>query len=358
MPSGCDELGGWCTLRLSLSGWDEARIGKVAQQSCHNSYGYDYHDERLQTLLATRRSPSSLISRCSLHTLSIMTSASSRSTLFPNIALSQPLHITVRFTTSTPDLLLDIESPSTTTVIYLKHLIRSNLSSPTSTHRLRLIYSGKILLDESFLSTALKVPPPPPRETTDSKGKSKAVEEQYRVYVNCSIGDPLTAEQLEAEALAALSITCSSSEAARQDVTDDRLIQPITTTPAPRGFDRLLSTGFTPAEVGQLRLQFLSIRAANYTPDTLPSPTAMRRMEDEWIDDNGATAAGRNEAADDIAAGAIDDLLWGLVIGFMWPLGAMGWLAREPGVWSVRRETAVWGGFVISLAFGFMYLLG
>lgn len=78
-------------------------------------------------------------------------------------------------------------------------------------------------------------------------------------------------------------------------------------------------------------------------------------MEDAWIDDNGAT--GGNEADADMAVGAIDDLLIGHIIGFLWPLGAMGWLIREQGVWSARRQTAVWSGFMLCLAFGFMNVL-
>jgi hypothetical protein len=89
----------------------------------------------------------------------------------------------------------------------------------------------------------------------------------------------------------------------------------------------------------------------------MPSPTTLRRMEDAWIDDNGATGAGGNEADAEITGGAIDDLLWGHIIGFLWPLGAMAWLSREEGVWSGRRQTAVWSGFMLCMAFGIMNIL-
>lgn len=274
------------------------------------------------------------------------------------LAGSAPLHVVVRFTTSIPDLYLNVEDPNKTTVVSLKYQIRSKLEAPTSRCRLRLIYGGKILQDTSILSSVLKVPAPPPRD--DPKGKGKAVEVQPRVYVNCSIGDPLTEEELDAEASAALAHKGVDSDSSRSSLEKELHSAPaVSTTAAPTGFDRLLSAGFTPAEVGQLRLQFLSIRSAAYTPDTMPSPTTMRRLEDEWIDDNGATARGGTSTVEtDVAAGAIDDLIWGLVIGFMWPLGAMGWLVREQGVWSARRQTAVWSGFMLSLVFGLMKLLG
>ncbi|KAG0652865.1 hypothetical protein D0Z07_0191 [Hyphodiscus hymeniophilus] len=172
-----------------------------------------------------------------------------------------PLRVTVRFTTSIPDLLLDIPDPNETTAIALKHLVRSKLDAPTNKHRYRLIHSGKLLKDDDLLSTALKIPPPP-LELPIQKEKSTA--------------------------------------------------------PAPRGFDRLLSGGFTPAEVNQLRLQFLSIQSNIHTPDTMPSPEVLRRMEDAWIDDNaGNTGAGAGEGGfdfgdDGLGGGALDDLLWGI----------------------------------------------
>ncbi|KAI9739451.1 MAG: hypothetical protein M1818_005139 [Claussenomyces sp. TS43310] len=277
---------------------------------------------------------------------------------------STPLSITIRFTTSIPDLLLDLPLPSKTTVISLKALIRSKLSPPTSTHRLRLIHGGKILPDAALLPSVIKIPPPPPRELPDPKGKGKAVDidPPARVYINCSIGDPLTVEELAAEAAAAAAAPALSSKPSKSGASENgeagsASSHTPTTTPTPRGFDRLLSTGFTPAEVGQLRLQFLSIQASTHTPDTIPSPSTLRRMEDAWIDDNGATTAGGNEGDADMAGGAIDDLLWGHVIGFLWPLGALIMLFRDQGIWSGRRQTAVYSGVMLCLAFGFMNLM-
>lgn len=274
------------------------------------------------------------------------------------IAESHSLLITVRFTTSIPDLLLDIPDPSDTSVVALKHLIRSKLEGPTSKHRFRLIHGGKLLKDEDVLSSVLKIPPPPPK-APDPKGKGKAVElPPSRVYINCSIGDTLTAEELAAESVAAVeSVRKSKKERDTKSETKDA-VPPTTTTPAPRGFDRLLSGGFSPAEVNQLRLQFLSIQSNIHTPDTMPSPATLRRMEDAWIDNNaGDTGMGSGEGGfdfgdDGLGGGALDDLLWGNIMGFLWPLGCVGWLLREGGVWSRRRQIAVFTGFALSLTFG------
>lgn len=278
--------------------------------------------------------------------------------------MSSTLRLTVRFTTSIPDLLLDIATPEETSVIALKYLIRLRLEHPTSNHRFRFIHSGKLLKDDDILSDVLKIPAPPPRHS-DSRGKGKAVEHlPNRVYINCSIGDLLTPAELSTEALAADQSTHKVKKGVKADSKDGSPTRPIvTTTPAVRGFDRLLSGGFTPAEVNQLRLQFLSIQSSIHTPDTMPSPATLRRMEDAWIDDNagntGAGAAGGSfDFGDDgLGGGALDDLLWGNIMGFLWPLGCVGWMIQQEGVWSPRRKMAVVIGFMFSLTFGMLRVM-
>ncbi|KAH6683147.1 DUF2407 C-terminal domain-containing protein [Halenospora varia] len=275
-----------------------------------------------------------------------------------------PLRITVRFTTSIPDLLVDIADPQGTSVIALKHLIRGRLEPPTSNHRLRFIHSGKLLKDDDILSAVLRVPSPPPR-VPDPKGKGKAPElPPDRVYINCSIGDALSSAELSAEALAATTSTNKSRKALDNGAKDSSPSRPATTTtPAPRGFDRLLSGGFTPAEVNQLRLQFRSIQESIHTSETMPSPDTLRRMEDAWIDDNaggngaGSGTGGFDFGDDGLGGGALDDLLWGNLIGFLWPLGCIGWMIQEGGVWSGRRKIAVFTGFMLSLTFGMLRVM-
>lgn len=292
--------------------------------------------------------------------------AESSSSRTSSQAVPGSLHITVRFTTSVPDLPLDVPSPSRTTVVALKQLIRQELTPPTSNCRFRLIYGGKVLADNAILTSVLKVPPPPPRPVFDPKGKGKAKASNEdapvtRVYINCSIGDELTPAELAAEASAALASADSPSSTTAPGSGGSRRpsqggpAQPSTDN-APRGFDRLLSAGFTPAEVGQLRLQFMSIQARTHTPDTMPSPSTLRRMEDAWMDDNGVSRTGDAGDTSEISGGALDDLLLGHLTAFFWPLGSMGWLIRQ-GVWSERRQYAVFTGFMLSLAFGMMHVL-
>jgi len=349
-----------------------------------------------------------------------------RSPSSPSRALFSPppLHLTVRFSTSLPDLHLDILTPHQTTIAALKHLIRARLAADSNTTasksdisakdqasrnaaaaaaargRLRFIHGGKILPDNAALNTVLKpLPPPPPAPSSspsDPKGKGKGVEgrQQQRVYVNCSIGDELTPDELAAEATAAaetppppspgfptstagtpqpgshggratgMHLDTGQGLGVRSTGASQR---------APRGFDRLITAGFTSAEVNQLRLQFRSIQSQRHTPDTMPSPDSLRSMEDAWIDSNGAGAGGGGAAAASTgedggeAAGAddtfginavIDAMIKGMFIGFVFPLGAVGWLLREEGIWPKRMQVFVSLGFLLSLSVGIVRALG
>lgn len=246
----------------------------------------------------------------------------------------------------------------------------------------------------------LKPLPPPPRDDhhhhhhhPDPKGKGKAVEgrrdDAQRVYVNCSIGDLLTDAELDAEKRKAdepvPDEASPNPNSPSLPLSGERRPAGAETTGGPheggsggpRGFDRLLAAGFTAAEVNQLRLQFRSIHEARHTADTLPSPDTLRSMEDAWMDNNnagvGAAAAGSGQNAEDGAglegpagglgdefglAGVLDLLLKGMFVGFVWPLGAIGWLVRDEEKIPKRMRIFVYFGFVLSLLIGTIRVIG
>ncbi|KAL4919983.1 DUF2407 C-terminal domain-containing protein [Aspergillus aurantiobrunneus] len=314
---------------------------------------------------------------------------------------NDPLFLTVRFSASIPDLRLDIDYPETTTAAGLKQAIRAHLPQSLSSHRLRLIYAGRGLEDTTPLAVSLKLPPPPtqfPKQPLDNdakledtnrngiptkqdKGKAP-VREPPRLYVHCSIGDIiLSAVDLAAEA-AAVS-TLQKNQKVSQQINNGGTIEKLglphqrhdqpssSTIPVPRGFDRLVSTGFTAAEVTALRSQFMAILSVSRTPDTMPSGAELRELEDRWLDEgsSGMTASGAVPGgegasfADDDGGfgtgsrGAIDDMLWGAVMGFFWPVGCAMWLRREEGVWSWRKGLAVFVGVVVNISFGAMRIM-
>lgn len=295
------------------------------------------------------------------------------------------LALTVRFSASIPDLLLDISSPSTTTGAGLKHLIRSHLPGELSTRRLRLIYAGRGLGDKVPLTVSLKLHLGNGlSNVVGSLDKGKGKEpvrnaNHQRVYVHCSISDiVLSEDELNQETEAASTTTLLAQGKQRQDAKvgssdyesaarpDDS-----TTTPAARGFDRLLLTGFTAAEVSALRSQFLAILSVSRTPDTLPTGSELRELEDRWMDEGtsaasagigiggggGAVVDGQgddNGMFGTESRGAMEDMLWGAVMGFFWPVGCVMWLRREEGVWSWRKGVAVLFGVLTNGVFGIL----
>ncbi|KAF1989067.1 hypothetical protein K402DRAFT_391220 [Aulographum hederae CBS 113979] len=304
-------------------------------------------------------------------------------------ALPEPLlQLIIRFTASIPDLTLLISSPQTTSTLTLKQLIRPHLPPTYLTSRLRLIYAGKVLTDNASLSKSLNLPPPPPGpqphaklpKVLSSKGKGKEKEiskdadtrqgrpppPPRRIYIHCSIGDTLTPSILSAEATSAASADEALAAALNKtisrspDVTTSGFSEESTTRPAPLGFDRLLQTGFTAAEVAALRSQYLSILSNTHTPETMPQGAALRALEDRWLDSDNASPphAGALGAADGDGdwgdGGGLDDTFWGNLIGFFWPLGAVVWGCREEGVWTRRRQYAVLSGVGLNLIIGFI----
>ncbi|KAH6896576.1 DUF2407 C-terminal domain-containing protein [Thelonectria olida] len=266
----------------------------------------------------------------------------------PSQSSPRPLHLTIRFSTSQPDLHLDIPSPQSTTVLSLKHLLRSRLNSRS---RLRLIREGRLLPDASALSSVLKAPPPPPPSQDDPKGKGKAVEgpSASRIYVNCAIGDELSSEELAAEEAAANKPPDNAQNDSPKPTTSTR--------PRPRGFDRLLQSGFTASEVATLRTQFTSIHTSRYTPDSMPSPDTLRGMEDSWIDNNASGIPSDSTPLEDEYGGMashLEALFRAMMVGFFFPLGALTWLLREEGVWSKRWQIFVGFGVFLSLVIGFL----
>ncbi|UKZ81857.1 hypothetical protein TrVFT333_009633 [Trichoderma virens FT-333] len=238
---------------------------------------------------------------------------------------SLPYHLTIRFSNSLPDLDLDVASPQTTTVLSLKKLIRERLSSR---NRLRLIYQGRLLLDSSALSSSIKPPPPPSssppthENSSKDKGKGKAVDNgvaPVRVYINCSIGDELSAEELAEE-----------QAAAANPLMNHR------------------------SEIETLRTQFASIRTEGFAPDAMPSPDTLRNMEDEWIDSNAGGVPSANAAAEDDLNGMsnmLDVMIRGMMVGFFFPLGSLAWLLRSD-VWSEKWQVFVGSGVALSLLVG------
>lgn len=274
----------------------------------------------------------------------------------------QPVDLVIRFTAAIPDAVIRVPSAKLTTPLALRQQIRAQLPASYASNRLRLISAGKVLPDATALSKCINIPPPPPRSKVDSaaskdkaRGKAPAENTVSRVYIHCSIGDTLTPGDIASEADAAEAADKALLSDAQAVPAPEQTQNSTTTssTPAPRGFDRLLSAGFSPADVANLRAQFMAIQAHTHTPDTMPTGDDLRSLEERWLENDPANAAAAGGAGTD-EEGGLEDMLWGNLMGFFWPIAAACWLMREEGVWTRRMQISVLSGLLVNLTFGFL----
>ena len=318
------------------------------------------------------------------------------------------LHLIIRFTASIADVPLSIPSPRTTTALNLKRLIRKHLPPTLSSNRLRLISAGKVLPEALSLNGSLNLglPNAPATRATgglrkdaaSNEGAGEAAENNKgktvlrgdgapgppprRLYIHCSIGDAITPEELveeekraeeaQSKLVASLEQRLATSTPSQPSSPTQRLkgsggaseANGSTTTPAPRGFDRLAATGFTRDDIQSLRRSFLAQLSMDHTPDTMPSGSALLVLEDRWLDStvNADTlttdglGGDRGLGDEDAEADQLENLFWGNIWGFFCPLLAIVWGFREDGVWTRRRQIAVLTGIIINLVFGFARL--
>lgn len=311
-----------------------------------------------------------------------------------------PIVLTIRFVASIPDLDLPPTLPAETTALALIPIMRSRLSTQHASARIRLIYSGRVLSLTRPLTTSLRLPSAvklgkAPAPFRSDEASSSASSDSPRLYIHATLGDALSADELAAETAAArrsvealqpdpsplntaragIDNTQTAHNEAAADTGSPTSAAQRTTRSTPQGFDRLTSAGFSAQEVASLRSQFLAIVAHTHTPDTMPSAADMRILEERWLDnDTGGSSFG--EAGSDEDGGAaglaggggggfgdedgrgLDDMLWGNVIGFFWPIGAVVWLMREEGVWSKRRQIAVLTGVFVNICISVLRAAG
>ncbi|KAF3921353.1 hypothetical protein ABW20_dc0103020 [Dactylellina cionopaga] len=296
-----------------------------------------------------------------------------------------PVSITIRFASSSlPDLALTIQTPYSTNISTLKRLIRTSLPSETGRRRLRLIYGGKVLGDKANIGQALgvaklsapsntrplkkekKSSPPPKRGSRKGKevvrpepedeDDSDSTEVAAGVYVHCSIGDELTAEEL-----------------AEEVETESQAVHHPSTLPAPQGFDRLLNAGFTESDIAALRSQFhgtllnntSSVDGSTETTTnhglgfSLLDEESRRRalaLEERWIDESATNEAETGENVANTDSGGLEDTLIGVMWGFFWPLCIV-WMLREEGtLGNSKRQLAVIAGLLMNCVFGLLRL--
>lgn len=168
---------------------------------------------------------------------------------------------------------------------WLKLMIRNKVEG-TARKRLRLIYNGRILNDQTNFQT--EVFEPKLRQLRQVSGQDQ--DGLLQVYVHCLIGDEMTQEQLLKEKEL-------DRKAQNQPATEPPVI----------GFDRLLLQGMSALDVDDLRRQFQQI----YFPDAAQSNSTsgvadieedenrqqfIRELEERWLESTNAPLGPRTSA--------------------------------------------------------------
>ncbi|CDR38405.1 CYFA0S02e01310g1_1 [Cyberlindnera fabianii] len=232
--------------------------------------------------------------------------------------------VIVRFSTAQyPDLPLPPVLLPQLTLSWLRKNVRSKLPDLTR-RRLRFINSGRVITDATNLTEEYR------RLTRFNRGSEQDETEPPKFYIHCLIGDDLTPEELQKE-----------NEL-------DNLVQQQSTTPAPVGFDRLASAGFSQEEINALRQQFQQL----YGDLPQGENTDIRQLEERWIDSsvNNEVDEFNGANAGSSALGGNEDLLLGALIGCLLGVLAL-FLIKEEALFSRRQKMAVIAGFMVNFSF-------
>ncbi|GME76376.1 unnamed protein product [Ambrosiozyma monospora] len=273
----------------------------------------------------------------------------------------------IRFTNGDHDLVIPVTSNSLLHDVSTRFIRREirNAKKELTTKRLKLIHNGRVLMDHTDFQKELKylITPPEPTPSSgdeNSSGSTNDANQPVRIYIHCLIGENLSRAELAKE-----------EELERQPEKS--------TTEAPKGFDRLLSQGFSQQDILELRAQFQEIHGSLLQNQT---EEALRELEDRWIDStvnneidefpsglaatlgsapttagNGQDGAAGGETGTPLAreANMHMHLFFGVSIGYLLGVFALFLLCLEDvGHLNRRTKMAVVAGVFVNFAFGIL----
>ncbi|OBA21548.1 hypothetical protein METBIDRAFT_78480 [Metschnikowia bicuspidata var. bicuspidata NRRL YB-4993] len=247
--------------------------------------------------------------------------------------------------------------------LWLKLMIRSKVDA-TSRRRLRLIYNGRILNDETDFQAEVFGPKLRQLRQTPQPAEPQ---EPLQIYVHCLVGEHMTREQLARE----------------KDL--DRRAQTHTSDAPVVGFDRLLLQGMDALDVADLRRQFQQI----YLPANTPNHTGVadveededrqrlvRELEERWLESTMDSTNGRparphsgtydpeaGDAQPNLAERAAaelegthhnEHLLLGLLLGTFLGAVALVFLLMDDTLFNDAQKMAMVLGVCINLFIAFM----
>ncbi|KAF8895712.1 DUF2407 C-terminal domain-containing protein [Gymnopilus junonius] len=214
--------------------------------------------------------------------------------------------LVVRFTEGVPDLTVSVRKEDS--VKEFKRRIRERRPE-LHNRRLRLIHSGRLLTDGTFLYSWLTSLEERQRRATSENLELKAEDaslargaagkeaDSTATWIHCSIGPVMSPDEIEDD---------SKAQTAQ--------IQPL------RGFDRLTSIGFSPEDIENFRRQFHNQSSSNYIDVDFATEEEYeehaRALEEQWIDsiDNAGSATLSQSGSSNSTS-----FLQGVLMGFFLP---------------------------------------
>lgn len=183
------------------------------------------------------------------------------------------VQLVVRYVTGLRDTVIDTDSDSDIVknlpTSYIRQQIRA-MHPELSKRRLKLLHNGRVLTSHtdfrkeiSYLKKSLEEGEQEEEGETGETVNGHSNIEPVRIYFHCIVGDELTSKELADE------------EKMDQQPTKS-------TTEAPKGFDRLLSQGFSNDDIEDLRRQFFRLHGSQLPSNA--NPSQIRELEDRWID--------------------------------------------------------------------------
>lgn len=263
----------------------------------------------------------------------------------------------VRYVNGLKDTVVEVDSSDVAVRNLSAQRVRSEIRNAypeLATKRLKLLHNGRVLSSNSDFSKEI-------RFLKNQEGEEK--DEIVKIYFHCIVGNDLTPEELA------------------QETSLDQ--QPLkSTSEAPKGFNRLLSQGFSETDIEDLRQQFLNLHGRSLPPNA--NPEQIQELEDRWIDStvghdidefpanirlnpstgnaDGAVGDTSTETPADTRHQLIQrglqaqkDVFIGVAVGF-----ALGGLAviflflNIGGVFSRKTRMAVASGVIVNLSFGLL----
>lgn len=230
------------------------------------------------------------------------------------------VQIVVRFSAAYNDLVLPLVDLSDVSISWLRRKVRTE-QLELSKKRLRFIHSGRVLTDKTNF-----------KEEYQKFLRFNADNDDKKFYIHCLVGDELSSDELK-----------------KENELDERVPEQ-STTPAPVGFDRLASAGFSQEDINALRQQFRQLYG-DLPMNNDNDNRDIRQLEERWIDSSVNEMDEFNSMnANSSHFGGNEDLLIGVLIGCL--LGVLGlFLLKEENLFSKRQRMAIVAGFIVNFSF-------